>query len=66
MRLKIIKDKDNESVSICCRDTDDILDGFIDIYVDDELTPSLFKNLDDAELFAKIIVKLLEKVHDFS
>lgn len=64
MSLKIVKDKSAECVSLC-KDCDDMLDGFIDVYTDDELVPSPFKTLDDAEDFLKIIKKLLEAVHDF-
>ena len=53
--------KDNGSVSIC-KGCDNQLDAFIDIFTEDEETPSPFKTIEDAELFAKIIVKLLEVV----
>ena len=40
------------------------LDAFIDIYTDDGNGTSPFKTVDDAKLFAEIIVKLLDAVGD--
>lgn len=36
--------------------------SFIDIYIDDDLTPSPFKDIEDAEHFADIMIKLLEAI----
>ena len=38
-----------------------MMDCFIDIYVDGDI-PSPFKNMEDAELFAEIILKLLNTI----
>ena len=57
--LKIIKD--GGSVSIC-KDCDNQLDAFIDIFTEDDETPSLFKTIDDAMLFAEIIVNLFKVI----
>lgn len=57
--LRIIKDTDSVSI---CKGCDDSSDAFIDIYTDDESTPSVFRTIDDAILFAEVIVKLLEVV----
>ena len=40
------------------------LDAFIDIYTDDGDNTSPFKTVEDAKLFAEIIVKLLDVVGD--
>ena len=40
------------------------MNAFITIYTDDDSTPSPFKEIDDAELFAEIIVKLLKVIND--
>lgn len=58
--------KDNESVSICKGDSDCAMeDAFIDIWVDDKGDfPSPFKSVEDAELFAEMIVKLLGVVYN--
>ena len=58
--FNVIKDEPF-GVSIC-KECDDALDSFIDIYIDDGDTPSPFKDINDAKLFAEIIVKLLEVV----
>ena len=58
--------KDNGSVSICKGDSEcNMRNSFIDIWVDDEGDfPSPFKSIKDAELFAEMIVKLLEVVYN--
>lgn len=48
-------------VSIC-KDCDDELGSFIDIYTDDKDFPSPFEDVKTAKLFAEIIVKLLKVV----
>lgn len=58
--LRIIKD--DEGVVSICKDCNNQLDSFIDIYTDDEETPSPFRTIKDAELFAEIIVKLLKVI----
>ena len=58
--------KNHQSVTICLKEDATYFDGFIDIWVDDEETPSPFKDVETAELFATMIVKLLEAVHDFN
>lgn len=59
--------------TICQGDVGDInigvgdcsyLNAFLTIYVDDESTPSPFSNMDDAKLFAELIVKLLKVITD--
>ena len=57
--MKIIND--GSTVSIGFDNTDKMRDCFLDIYVDGGI-PSPFKNCNDAELFAKIIVKLLDTI----
>lgn len=59
MTLKIIKGDDTVSI---CKDCNSQLHSFIDIYCEDKDTPSLFKNIDDANLFAKIIIKMLHVI----
>ena len=54
--LNIIRDDYGASI---CKECDDTMKSFIDIYIENEDTPSLFKEIKDAELFAEIIVKLL-------
>ena len=54
--------REEHAVTICMNDDCDFLDGFLDIYIDLEESPSPFKDLDDAELFARVIIKLLEVV----
>lgn len=53
---------ENDGVTICQGKECDFLEGFIDIYVDEKGIPSPFKTIDDAILFAEIIIKLLEVV----
>ena len=55
---------DDDSVSICASDNCTYKEGFIDIFVDSELIRSPFENVDDAKLFAEIIVKLLRCVQN--
>lgn len=57
MRFNIIKEDDIVSI---CVDCDNSLNSFIDIYVNDTDIKSPFKDMSDAELFAKWIVKMLE------
>ena len=47
------------SVDICLGECD-YLKSFISIFVDEEEVPSPFKTVEDAKLFAEIIIKLLE------
>ena len=54
--------REENAVTICLGKDCDFLDGFLDIYIDYDESPSPFKTLDDAELFARIIVKLLKVV----
>ena len=62
--MKIIRDNEY-SVSICKDDSNCAMeDAFIDIYVDDGDFPSPFKSVEDAELFAEMIVKLLGVVYN--
>lgn len=51
-----------ESIHISLVNDEDMLNSFIDIYPDCEDAPSPLKNIDDAEIFARAIVKLLESV----
>lgn len=53
---------DDKDVSICLGDDCNYFDGFIDIFVNDDATPSPFKTISDATLFAEVIIKLLEVV----
>jgi len=59
--FKIISDRESKIVSIGYPN-DTILDGFLDIYVETEDEKSPFKNIESAELFAEIILKLMEAV----
>ena len=56
----------DNAVTICCKGEKKchFLDGFLDIYIDDEEAPSPFKTLDDAMKFAKIIINLLELIEN--
>ena len=51
-----------ESVHINLKPYTGDLDAFIDIYTDDGDGSSPFKTVDDAKLFAEIIVKLLNTI----
>lgn len=53
---------DVPSVCINLENTTNYLRAFLIIEVDDEDTPSPFKTVEDAKLFAEIIVKLLNKI----
>ena len=55
--VSIVLDDDCEDASY--------VDGFIDIWTDEGNLPSPFKDIESAEIFANIIVKLLGTVHDF-
>ena len=57
--MRIIND--GSTVSIGFDNTDEMIDCFLDIYVDGGI-PSPFKKITDAELFAEIIVKLLDTI----
>ena len=57
--------KQENSVSICKGDKEcDMLDAFVDIWVDDGNHTSPFKTLEDAELFAEILIKLMGAICD--
>lgn len=58
--LQIIKD--NDGVVSICMDCNSHMESFIDIYTIDKSTPSLFKTIEDAELFAEVLVKLLKVI----
>ena len=62
--MRIISD--NESVGICIKNSEnEWIESFIDIWVDDGGDfPSPFKSVEDAELFAEMIVKLLGVVYN--
>lgn len=60
MKFRMVTDEDMASICMC--DDCSSLDAFIDIYINDESIPSPFRTVDDAILFAEIIVKLLEVV----
>lgn len=60
-----VKRDDEKSVSICyCTDSCNYLNSFLTIWCDDNTSNinSPFENIDDAEIFAEIIVKLLKVV----
>ena len=62
---KVKVDETGLSVHILLPEYSSSLEAFIDIYIDDEYTnESIFKDIEDAKVFAEIIVKLLEAVHD--
>ena len=61
MKFKVLTDG-YDGVSICM-DCNSSLQSFMDIYTGDESTPSPFKNIEDAKLFAGIIVRLLEVMY---
>lgn len=47
-----------------CNPKGNYLSAFLVVEIDDEDTPSPFREIDDAKLFAQIIVKLLNKIGD--
>ena len=57
----ICKEEDNVSISIgeCS-----YIKAFMTIFIDDDVIDSPFKKIEDAELFAEIIVKLLKVISD--
>ena len=57
-------DEEKESVSICYSDNCTYLNSFLTIWVDDNEAgiSSPFKDIEDVELFADIIIKLLNVV----
>ena len=60
-----VKRDDEKSVSICyCTDSCNYLDAFLTIWSDDQKAGinSPFENIENAEIFAEIIVKLLKVV----
>ena len=54
--------REEYAVTICMNEDCNFLDGFLDIYTNNSDYLSPFKDLDDAELFARIIIKLLDVV----
>ncbi len=61
-KYKVIED--DGMVSIVYSDTNSTLDGFIDIYPSEPLSPSPFKSTVECKLFAEIMVKLMESITD--
>ena len=55
---------DSSSATICMGEKCDFIDGFIDIYTEDEDIKSPFNNVLEAELFATVIVKLLNSLDE--
>lgn len=53
---------DNSGASICIGDDCDFMTAFINIYVEYGNIKSPFRTVEDAELFAKILIKLLKVV----
>ena len=64
MKYHICSDKDDGVVSISLSKNCDYMNGFINIWVDtdEDDDESIFKNIDDAKIFAEMIVKLLEAI----
>lgn len=60
MRFNIVEDSD--MVSICCKGKDSTVDGFIDIYIEDGDSFSIFASKKEARMFAEIIVRLLGSI----
>ena len=60
MKFKVVEDSD--LVSVCYKKADSTLQGFLDIYPDEDECPSPFESIEECRLFAKIVVKLLESV----
>ena len=58
----VITSKDSVHI---CKDCGSVLKSFVDIYTEDKNTKSPFRSVDDAKLFAEIIVKLLVIAYDF-
>lgn len=58
--MRIVEDRD--LVGICCDGESSIMDSFLDIYIDDGISPSPFKSIEEAKMFAKIVMRLLESV----
>ncbi len=61
-REKAMCEGGSESVHISLVNDEDMLNSFIDIYPSDDESPSPLKTIEDAEIFAEAIVKLLESV----
>lgn len=62
-KYKVKVDEMGLSVHILLPHRSSSLDAFIDIYIDDEDTnDSIFKDIEDARIFAEIIVKLLDSI----
>ena len=59
-KYKVIED--DGIVSIVYSDTNSTLDGFIDIYPSEPLSPSPLKTKEECRLFAKLIIKILESI----
>ncbi len=53
---------DSNSATICMNKECDFIDGFIDIYTEDEDIKSPFSNIVEAQLFATVIVNLLQEL----
>ena len=62
MKYHICSDKDDGVVSISLSKNCDYMNGFINIWVEDDYDESIFKNIGDAKIFAEMIVKLLEAI----
>ena len=60
MKFKLLIEQD--SVHILLPHCNSSLEAFIDIYVDDGTNDSIFENVEDAKLFAEIVIKLLEHI----
>lgn len=54
--------KEDGIVGICLGEECHHLNAFIDIWVDDDVTNSPLKTIEDAKLLADVIVKLLKVV----
>lgn len=54
---------DDNCAYICTNESDcKYLDAFLCVFIDDGYTDSPFKNVEDAKMFAGIIVKLLKVI----
>lgn len=52
---------DDDCVNISVNDCN-YVSSFMNIFIDSNITPSPFKDIEDAELFAEIMVKLLKVI----
>lgn len=62
MKSKYCITNDESVVNVCYSNDCDFFESFIDIYTEGDGILSPFKTIDDAKLFAKAMVRLLEVI----